>query len=211
MSLLLCYITDRHHFPGDEISRSRLLLEKITKAARCGVDFIQLREKDLAICDLEILARRAVETIHNNRGAGNTRLLINSRSDVAVACGADGVHLRVDDISPSEVRNIWKKADVTIGVSCHSVEEISRAAKANAMFTVFGPVFEKVSMAGIQPIGLEMLVAACWQKIPVLALGGVNLKNASLCMTAGAAGVAGIRLFQEGDLEETVRKLRGLA
>ncbi len=104
---LLYYITDRAQFPGDEPSRRRALLEKIAEAARCGVDYIQLREKDLTTRELECLASEAIRVIHEVRPA--TRLLINSRTDVALAAGADGVHLRAGDISPRDVRGIVEK------------------------------------------------------------------------------------------------------
>lgn len=179
------------------------------------MDFIQLREKDLSIHDLEILACRAVEAICDGRGEKNTRLLINSRSDVAIACRADGVHLRGDDISPTEVREMWKKTKASvsepiISVSCHCRMEVSRAANEGATFAVFAPVFEKPGVSGVNAAGIERLADACQEKIPVLALGGISLKNAAACMQAGAAGVAGIRLFQEDDLEEVVQKLRAL-
>src|SRR6266851_312373 len=95
----LYYITDRSQFVGDEPTRRRHLLDKIAEAALCGVDYIQLREKDLSTHDLELLAREAVVTIRQNQSpptnrTPSTRLLINSRTDVAIAAGAQGVHLR---------------------------------------------------------------------------------------------------------------------
>ena len=104
-SAQLCYITDRSQFPGDETSRRRRLLEKIAEADRFGVDYIQLREKDLSAGDLEVLAREILALRTENQKL-KTGLLINSRTDVALACGADGVHLRSVDMSPSEVRKL---------------------------------------------------------------------------------------------------------
>lgn len=173
------------------------------------MDFIQLREKELSVRDMEILARRAVEAV---RAGANTRLLINSRSDVAIACRANGVHLRGDDISANDAGEIWRKAGVpesVVSVSCHTRAEVKRAADQAASFAVFAPVFEKLG-TGVHPAGLEKLADACREKIPVLALGGITLENAPACMWAGAAGVAGVRLFQENDLETTVQRLRGL-
>ena len=107
---LLYYITDRTQFPGDEHARRRALLAKIAEAARTGVDYIQLREKDLSARELEDLARESVGMIRQV-GAENralrTRLLINSRTEVALAADADGVHLRSEDVSPLTVRSIW--------------------------------------------------------------------------------------------------------
>ena len=113
-SCLLYYITDRSAFAGDESMRRARLLEKISEAARAGVDYIQLREKDLSTRELESLAHEAMNLIHKLRtenGELRTALLINSRTDVALAVGADGVHLRGDDIAPQEVRAIWLKSD----------------------------------------------------------------------------------------------------
>jgi thiamine-phosphate pyrophosphorylase len=204
--LLLYYITDRTQFAGDETSRRHALLKKLAEASRCEVDFIQLREKDLSARALEVLARDAVRTVRQN--SSRTRLLINSRSDLAIACGADGVHLRSEDVSPGEVRAAWRQSEHSapvISVSCHSPAEVARAAAEAADLAVFAPVFEKQGSPGA---GLNALHAACEHAINVLALGGVTLENARACMEAGAAGVAGIRLFQENDLAGLVEALR---
>ena len=214
--MLLYYITDRKQLPGDEPARRAALLKKIGEAAHCGVDFIQLREKDLLARELEALAQAAARVIREN-SQPRTRFLINSRSDVAIACGADGVHLRSNDISASEVRKAWTKdADIrvrernwpVIGVSCHSVAEVVHAASEQASFAVFGPVFEKKDNLEARLTGMEALKQACAQQIPVLALGGITLENAHSCVKAGAAGVAGIRLFQENDIARVVQTLR---
>lgn len=213
--LLLYYITDRSQFPGDEAARRRMLLEKIAEAARAGVDFIQLREKDVTGGQLEALARECVAAVQGNQmksdGRATTRLLINSRSDVAIACGAQGVQLRSDDVLPSEARLAWAKhaQPPVIGVSCHNVADVARAAMEKASFAVLAPVFGKRTTPEARPTGLEELGRACREKIPVIALGGVTEANAKLCAAAGAAGVAGIRLFQNNDIGEIVRQLRG--
>ena len=208
--MLLLYITDRKQFPGDEGARQRSLLAKIAEAARCGVDFIQLREKDLPTRELETLGR-AVRLGTENRER-TTGLLINSRSDVAIACGAAGVHLPTNDLSPSVVREIWAKAGhpirPLITVSCHSADQVAQAAVEGADFALFAPVFEKKDAPHFGPAGLDKLREACRHKIPVLALGGVTLANAQACLDAGAAGIAAIRLFQENDVAEVVRRLK---
>ena len=213
--MLLFYITDRAQFSGDENARRRALLEKIAEAARCGVDLIQLREKDLFTRELEALAFAALRVIPPLRMEDpelTTRLLINSRSDVAVACGAAGVHLRSDDISPLEVRKAWAQAQhparVLISVSCHSVADVARASVEGADYAVFAPVFEKRGSTQTSPAGLEGLRQACRQKIPVVALGGITLTNARACIDAGAAGIAAVRLFQENDIAEVVQRLK---
>jgi thiamine-phosphate pyrophosphorylase len=217
-SCLLYYITDRTAFAAGE--RTRRLLEKISEATRAGVDYIQLREKDLHPRDLESLAKEAGSIIAKLRTENpelRTALLINSRTDIALAAHADGVHLRSDDISPEEVRAVWKKRgvgvparanspqDPVIGVSCHSPEEVAQAAANSASFAVFAPVFEKKDA---QPAGLDLLREACGANIPVLALGGVTLAKVQSCLEAGAAGIAAIRLFQENNIVEVTQRLR---
>ncbi|HSZ01777.1 MAG TPA: thiamine phosphate synthase [Terriglobales bacterium] len=214
--MIFLYITDRVQFPGDESARQGALLAKIAEAARCGVDLVQLREKDLPIRELEILARAAVRVVRENSPLETekreTRLLINSRTDVAITCGADGVHLRSKDISPSDVQEIWltgrQRTRALVSVSCHSAVEVARAAFEGADFALFAPVFEKKDVTHSSAAGLDALREASQQKIPVLALGGVTVENARACLDAGAAGIAGIRLFQENDIAEVVRHLK---
>jgi thiamine-phosphate pyrophosphorylase len=221
---LLYYITDRTAFAIDEPIRRRRLLDKIAEAARAGVDYIQLREKDLPTRELEMLAREAVDVIRQ-RSTENLRtaLLINSRTDVALAAGADGVHLRSDDVSPQEVRAIWEKCgagasarelwprEPLIGVSCHLPGEAKQAEVDGAAFAVFAPVFAKKDVPNAHPTGLAQLREACKAKIPVLALGGVTPENARSCLEAGASGIAAIRLFQENKIAETVANLRRIS
>lgn len=220
--MLLYYITDRSQFPGNEKAHRLRLLETIAQAVRCGVDYIQLRERDLSAAKLEELAREAVAVLNELRTESKkpkTALLINSWTDVAIACGADGVHLRSNDLSPVEVRKIWTQwtqcgagalAPVTVGISCHTASEVADAAAQEADFAVFGPVFEKKDAPDYRPTGLEALHLACQKNIPVIALGGVTVENAGACLEAGAAGVAGIRLFQENEIGTVVERLRGL-
>ena len=221
-SLLLYYITDRTAFPGDEAMRCRRLLEKIAEAARHGVDYIQLREKDLSARELESLAREAIRIIGQAGNRATNHLLINSRTDVALATAAAGVHLPANDVSPTEVRAAWQgkcgagaiAREISpqaplVAVSCHSPQEVTQAASNSATFAVFAPVFEKKDTPTAHPTGLDALHQACRAKLPVLALGGVTLQNAESCLQAGAAGIAAIRLFQENDIATIVRELRG--
>src|SRR4030081_1752173 len=146
---LLYYITDRSQFRGDESFRRRALLAKIAEAARAGVDYIQLREKDLNTRELETLAREVVEFVREN--SPSTRLLINSRTDVALAAGADGVHLRADDVAAHEVRQVLEVSahrplttdHFLVAASCHTAADVFRAESEAADFAVFAPVFEK--------------------------------------------------------------------
>jgi len=209
----LYYITDRCQFPGDAQEQERRLLAKIAECASAGVDLIQLREKDLSARALEALAGKAMAAVTGSR----TRLLINSRTDVALACGAHGVHLQANDLAPSEVRAIFARAGVSdpvIGVSTHSAAEVASAEAHGADFAVFAPVFEKGGSASRE--GLEELRRICHRteaahpRMPVLALGGITVDNAQLCVAAGAAGIAAIRLFQLNDVQVIMKKLRSL-
>jgi len=227
---LVYYITDRTAFAGDERTRRLRLLDKIAEAAGGGVDYIQLREKDLSTCELESLAREAMRVVRSNsklteNGELRTALLINSRTDIALAAAAAGVHLRADDISPKDVKAIWRcladaheaKSSRTenwprnpiVSVSCHSARDAVQAARDGATFALFAPVFEKKDVPGSSRAGLGLLREACRANIPVLALGGVTLQNSEACRRAGAAGIAAIRLFQENDIATVVRELRG--
>ena len=210
--MLLYYITDRKGFDGSDAEQRAALLRRIGEAARAGVDFIQLREKDLEAADLELLAREVLRRIRENSNA--TRLLINSRVDVALAVRADGVHLPTDSPPVTAVRDQWMQQsfrEPVIGISAHTIGDVRQAEIDGATFTVLAPIFEKVA-TGAQGIGLEVLREACEaSRIPVLALGGVRLGNARACLGAGAAGIAGIRLFQQGDIADTVKQLRNLA
>jgi thiamine-phosphate pyrophosphorylase len=177
------------------------------------VDYIQLREKDLSARELESLAVRAAAEVR--KSSSTTKLLVNSRVDVAIAAGADGIHLRSrSDLAPSDARVIFAKCGMnraTIAASCHSLNEVALAESHGADFAVFAPVFEKNGQCGV---GVEVLrriaqrEVAASSRMPVLALGGVTPENAAACLEAGAAGIAGIRLFQSGDISKTVTALR---
>ncbi|MFY9740836.1 MAG: thiamine phosphate synthase [Candidatus Sulfotelmatobacter sp.] len=227
-SCLLYYITDRSAFHGDEHLRRQHLLHKIAEAAANGVDYIQLREKDLSARELESLAREVISVIRDNykpafgMRRATTALLINSRTDVAVAVCAAGVHLPANDLSPQDVRTAWRlgvEADISesesepkIAVSCHSPEEVTKAAASGASFAVFAPVFEKKDAKNsydAKPAGLDALRKACSTSLPVLALGGITPENAASCLCAGASGIAAIRLFQENEISKIVQALRG--
>ena len=200
--MLLYYITDRQQFPGTPAEQRRRLLDKITEAASAGVDYIQLRERDLQPRELEQLAKEAATAV---RSTGSpTRLLINGRVDIALASQADGVHLRGDDIPASDARAIAAgRAGFVVGVSCHTVDQVRLAWSHGADFAVFAPVFEKNGKPGA---GLSALRDACSvARNFVIALGGITLENARSCSKAGAVGVAGIRIFQTSRIG-TLRK-----
>ena len=199
--MTLYAITDRRQQQGD-------LLEHLSRLLQAGLDLLQIREKDLPARELFQLTE-AILKLPNPSG---TRILVNSRVDVALAAGAQGVHLPAGTVSPSSIRSVTPKGFL-IGASCHSGEEVRQAEAEGTDFTVFGPVFETASKWQYGPAqGLEALGEACRRvKIPVLALGGVQLENASQCLGRGAAGIAGISLFQQSSsVNQTIAALRDL-
>ena len=206
--MLLYYITDRKQLAGGD---TPALLRQIELAAKYGVDYIQLREKDLAAKELEQLAREAMDRIHTTK----TKLIINSRTDIALAVGAHGVHLRSDDVSVGVSRAVCKqtgKADMLIGVSCHTIEEVARAHKDSVDHILFAPIFSKGAAPGIglRPLQMACAFAAVKPSVPVFALGGITVENANECIENGASGAAGIRLFQSETVNETVERLRSI-
>jgi thiamine-phosphate pyrophosphorylase len=196
-------ITDRARLPGDEQSRQAALLEQAAGFASEGIDFLQLREKDLQPAALAALARELLVVL---RAQPNPpKFLINSRADIAIATRADGVHLTSAPgaLTPTQIRTLYAGANLPtpiVGVSCHTLAEVTQASSDPATTLIlFGPVFEKrigeeVISAGT---GLNLLRSACEAAAPtpVLALGGITLANAQACLAAGAAGIAAIRLF----------------
>ncbi len=183
--MLRYYITDRQAAGGIEP-----LLRCIQAAS---ADYIQIREKDLSAKALLDLTRRAVAIT-------KIPILVNGRADIALAAGARGVHLPGGSIAPRELRRMTSGL---IAVSCHTLDEVRAAEDEGADFAVFGPIFATPGKGS--PVGLDALArAAASVRIPVLALGGVTTANANLCVRSGAAGIAGIRLFQTtGDVAET--------
>jgi len=220
--VLLYYITDRKQFPGTAAKQRRKLLDKITEATRAGVDYIQLREKDLSGRELEKLAAEIIHII--DTANLETRVLINSRTDIALACGGDGVHLTSTDISPADARAIAFRSgrnDFLVAVSCHSAEEVRLAESHGADFVVLAPIFGKAAtrdpgiglqpirdLAHVSPANRRIETGEARPRIPLLALGGVTIENATTCIDAGAAGIAAIRLFQENNVEQVVKLLR---
>ena len=209
--LPVCWVTDRSALevaPGT--SREGVLLARIREATLAGLDWIQLREKDLETPQLEDLARNAVSVSRNT----GTRILINDRLDLALADGAGGVHLGENSLPVADVaRSLRANAarDFLVGASCHSLERAVQSAADGADYIFFGPVFATPSKASYgPPQGLARLEQVCRAiSIPVLAIGGITERNAAACLAAGAAGIAAIRLFQEApDLAALLQALR---
>ena len=221
-SPLLCYVTDRRGLrvanPAESVDA---LTQKIEEIAAAGVDWVQIREKDLPARELASLTRQALRiaaTVSAKR-ASAFRVLVNDRLDVAIAERAHGVHLGERSLPVTDVRRliaaaIRKKAldeSFLVGVSTHSIEAALNAERDGADYIFFGPVFATPSKAAFgAPKGLARLTEVCQAvRIPVLAIGGVTMQNAASCTHTGAAGLAAIRLYQDAsDPIRTVVQIR---
>ncbi len=183
------------------------MLRLISAAADAGIDLLQIREKNLTARTLYELSCAAVRIVHGS----STRLLINDRIDIAVACGAHGVHLTARSFGPDVIRKSFSD-QILIGASTHSVWEVSRAKAAGADFAVFGPVFETGSKRDYgAPLGVAKLHEAVDAEplFPILALGGVKVDNAAACVRAGASGIAAISLLSNPEtVREVIKKVR---
>lgn len=191
------------------------MLEKIRMAAQAGVDWVQIREKNLNGRESFELARAAVDAVSE----GKALIFLNDRLDVAVAAGAAGAHLGRESL-PARGAVLWCRggnapAGFKVGISCHSVDEISKAEDAGAAYVFFGPVFDTPAKRKFgAPQGIAKLAEVCAAtRIPVVAIGGVDSSNGAECIRAGASGVAAIRMFQEATdvaaLQETITRLHG--
>ena len=226
-------ITDRTQLGAHEAVRRSALLACIARWVTLGIDFLQLREKDLPAAELLSLTRdvRALLRAHSSP----TKLLLNAPLELVLQAAAsnhplseslsdgliDGLHLTArPTVSVPEARQLlaqspaFRQRSPLLSISCHTLEEIQTAARSGVDLILFGPIFGKsIPVPGsltpetpepayrtVTPaIGLDALRSACTLagQTPVLALGGITPDNAARCLEAGAAGIAGIRLFQQ--------------
>ena len=199
---------------------------KIFDAIAAGVNWVQIRGKDLPTRELLALVQRSIDASEAREpGESNpdsqphhAKVIVNDRLDVAIAAAAAGVHLGSASAPLREVVS-WCRSgnaprEFLIGASCHTLAEACGAEKAGAGYVIFGPVFDTPSKREFgPPAGIAQLAAVCATlRIPVLAIGGVDTRNAGECRRAGAAGIAGIRIFQDArdaaELRGTVELLR---
>lgn len=221
---IFCYVTDGRLLqavpataasqPGPVLlPQANSLYDSIPRAIAAGINWIQIREKNLDARALLGVSRFAVSAAHG----AQTRVSINDRLDIALAANAAGIHLGEKSL-PLETVVEWRRSsgrtDFQIGVSCHSVESAHAAQAGGANYVFFGPVFATPSKAAFgAPQGLDRLREVCASvKIPVLAIGGVNFENAPQCLKAGASGIAAIRLFQSAkDPAELATELKSIS
>ena len=184
------------------------ILRLIEAAVASGVDLLQIREKNLSANVLYKLTANAAEI---TRGSA-TKLLVNDRSDIAASTGADGVHLTAHSLPADVVRRTFGP-EFLIGVSTHSLAEVTAARAGGADFVVFGPVFDTQSKLQYgEPLGPAELakVTAEVSPFPVIALGGLTTANVADCIRAGAQGIAAIRMLSDPvQLDRVVNEIRG--
>jgi thiamine-phosphate pyrophosphorylase len=196
----LCYITDRRALDPSP------LLPVVLTAICAGLDFIQIREKDLPARALIEIAGPAVADASGTK----TRIVVNGRLDVALAVGAAGVHLGTQSLPARAVREHVPRSFL-VGVSCHSLNEAMDAEAAGADYALLGPIFETPSKLPYgPPLDLTKLAEVTARvKLPVLALGGITIGRVKACVEAGASGIAGISIFQNApSLAERVEQIR---
>lgn len=163
-------------------------LEQVRRLISGGASFIQLRDKDAPSGDFYRAALECVEHAHAN----GARIIINDRADIALAAGADGVHLGQDDLDPKHARSLLG-ASAIIGYSTHSLEQARAALGYPIDYLAIGPVFETQTKKDHDPvIGLEGLRALrdLEPGCPIVAIGGIDLQNAASVLAAGADSIA---------------------
>jgi thiamine-phosphate diphosphorylase len=191
--MILCLVTDRRRVcaSGRFDAARRCIVEQARHAVEAGVDLVQIRERDLEAAELVSLA---ADVVRLTRGT-TTRVIVNDRLDVALAAGADGVHLRADSLPPSAARSI-APAGFLIGRSVHRLDEAVRVA-LDVDYLIAGTVFSTPSKPDGAPLlgvgGLSSIAAAV--RVPVLAIGGISIERIGQVAEAGAAGVAAVGLL----------------
>lgn len=184
---LFYYITDRSRLGGMSLEAC------ILRALKWGVNFIQIREKDLSDRTLFEHVQHIVSLVKGTK----CKILVNGRADIALAAGAHGVHLPSAGLRTADLRP-WLSDRFLIGKSVHTEKEIRSAYKEGVDYVLLGHIFPTPSKSGLgEPVGLEFLKKACAKfPIPIFALGGIDTNCIQSVLESGAVGVAGIRLFQ---------------
>jgi thiamine-phosphate pyrophosphorylase len=191
----ICLVTDRRRLAGAAapLADARRCLEtQVGFAVDAGIDIVQIRERDLEAAVLASI----VQQLRRLTSGTRTRLVVNDRLDVALACRADGVHLRADSIASAQARRL-APAGFLIGCSVHTIDEARRAMEAD--YLIAGTVFPSESKAAAhRVVGADGLAAiAGATRLPVLAIGGVTAQRFDDIARAGAAGFAAIGLFMD--------------
>lgn len=198
-SLVLYAVTDRSWLRGEKLA------DQVEKAVRGGATFVQLREKNLG---REEFLREALEIGELCRNSG-VPFVINDDVEIAMASGADGVHLGQEDMSVAEARRILGP-DRIIGATAKTVEQALAAEAQGADYLGSGAMFPSTAKPEAKGISREELSAICRAvKIPVVAIGGITAENAGTLSGTGIAGIAVVSaIFAAEDIEAAARELR---
>jgi thiamine-phosphate pyrophosphorylase len=182
--------TNAHNFAANKNSILRLV--KIAVDAK--ISLIQIREKQLPALKIFELVSECVKITQTSE----TKLLVNDRADIALAAGADGVHLTLTSISCVIIRRKFPE-NFIIGVSAHNFKEASEAKSQNADFITFSPIFGTPEKG--EPKGLDELSKVCKKldPFPVIALGGIDETNYASVLDNGARGFAAIRFLTKAE------------
>jgi thiamine-phosphate pyrophosphorylase len=191
----------RLYFVADRDGMQRAL----DAALAGGADLFQLRDKDAS--DDELLA--AAETARERCRAAGALFLINDSPDLAVACGADGVHVGQDDTPVARAREIVGP-EAIVGLSTHSVQQAQAGCRSGADYIAVGPVHATPTKEGRPPIGVEPIrYAAAHVSVPWFAIGGIDAKTVADVVRAGARRIVVVRALTDADDPEAVaRELR---
>ena len=182
---VLCLVVDRH-------CDRHPLPQAVAAAVAAGVDWLQIRDRELEGAALLAFAQRLADAAREAaaRARRDVRIFVNRRIDVALAIRADGVHLGFDALPPAEAAALLPRGTI-LGVSTHSPEDVGAARSAGAHYAHLAPVWQPVSKpAERAALGTSGLRAGCLERIPVLAQGGVTAARCAAVLAAGAAGVA---------------------
>jgi len=201
-SLMLYAVTDRTWLGTNSLSN------QVEQAIKAGVTFVQLREKNLGYDEF---VRQASE-IKSVTDRYNVPFVINDNIDVALACGADGVHVGQDDMAAVDVRRLIGP-DKIIGVSVRTVEQALLAEKNGADYLGVGAMFNTSTKLDANSVSYDVLKSICETvSIPVVAIGGINEGNLLKLRGSGAAGVAVVSaIFAQPDICAATKKLSELA
>lgn len=187
---------------------AQTLYQQVEAALRGGATCVQLREKEL---DQTAFLREAVALRALCRRYG-VPFIVNDNVEVAVACGADGVHVGQEDMAAGQVRSRVGE-DMILGVSVHTVEEARAAVQSGADYLGLGAVFSTGTKTDVEQMPAETLRAICAAvDVPVVAIGGIHKGNIGKLAGSGVDGVALVSaIFSAADIERTCRELRRLS
>jgi len=201
---VICCVTDRTRLTNPTAAG---LLDHIRRVIDSGVDLVQIRERELTDRELADVVRASVDLTIGR----DVRILVNDRTDVAIAGGAAGVHLKEDSIAASRIRSL-APAGFLIGRSVHGAAEAEAVAAAGGCdYLLFGTIYPSASKPGLSGAGVDALEDVCRRvPLPVLAIGGVDESRTAAVAASGAAGIAAIGAFITDDVKMLTARVRAM-